>query len=793
MAQSVVPQEDGRLSITDLNLPVFKEKEKEVVPIEWYEELFQKQDLSRLTAKLPPSSTIPHLSIVIHIVGSRGDVQPFIALSKELQKHGHRVRIATHETFRKWVRGHKVEFYPLGGDPAELMAFMVENGGLIPSAASIARGDVGRKRKVIAEILQTTWKSCVEPDDETGEPFAADLIIANPPSFGHIHCAEKLGIPLHMSFTMPWSPTGSFPHPLTNIDHSQSVRKRLNFYSYGVVEYLTWMGLGDLVNDFRRSLGLRSMTNQQGTEAIIDLKVPYTYCWSPSLIPKPIDWHEHIDITGFYFLDQASNYDPPKDLLNFLHSGSPPIYIGFGSITGYDPKKLTSAVLEGVRQAGVRAIISKGWAGLGASDGAVAPPQDPNIYFIGDCPHDWLFQHVAAVCHHGGAGTLSAGLRCGKPTIVVPFFGDQFFWGAMVYRMKAGPMPIPAREMTAEKLAATIHEALAQPTVAKAAEIAFQMSQENGVALGVTSLYAHLPLDKLRSDIDPTHPARYSIPNLKLQISHNVAQVLACAGVITEEDLKLHKTKKWEIPLDHDQMIGVGAVKTIVQGFTGIFTDTAKGVKEALKEETREEKALAVGKGFSKGVGRVVFFPFRATALTLNEISDGMVRVPALWDPSYKPRHTANINNMATGAKESGKALFFGIYDGVSDFIMKPIEGGKKEGAKGAAKGFAVGSVNVLYKPLTGMVRSVALFGKGVTREVTNRREDKKVAGGVLGAESALDETTDWRQVAADLSGYDVQTCEVIVRKFVDVLERSEGGKGKKAQGWQLGIWMEGW
>ena len=168
MADSASVQDDGRFSVADLKWPAFPtEKAKDVVPTDSFETLFKPQDLSRISTIRPATFPIPHLSIVIQIVGSRGDVQPFIALSKQLQKDGHRVRIATHETFRKWVRGHNVEFFPLGGDPAELMAFMVENGGLIPSVSSIARGDVAKKRKAIAEILDTTWKSCVEPDDET--------------------------------------------------------------------------------------------------------------------------------------------------------------------------------------------------------------------------------------------------------------------------------------------------------------------------------------------------------------------------------------------------------------------------------------------------------------------------------------------------------------------------------------------------------------------------------------------------------------------------------------------------
>jgi hypothetical protein len=118
------------------------------------------------------------------------------------------------------------------------MAFMVKNAGIIPSMSSIIEGDVGRKRRSLAEILASTWKACIEDDDETGIPFVAEAIIANPPSFGHIHCAEKLGIPLHIMFTMPWSPTTVFPHPLSNIISSTGAKEKINLYSYDVIEML---------------------------------------------------------------------------------------------------------------------------------------------------------------------------------------------------------------------------------------------------------------------------------------------------------------------------------------------------------------------------------------------------------------------------------------------------------------------------------------------------------------------------------------------------------------------------
>jgi len=181
---------------------------------------------------------VPRLAIVILIVGTRGDVQPFIALAKSLLACGHRVRLATHETFRKFVRENGIEFYPLAGDPADLMSYMVKNAGIVPSIGSIIAGDVGKSRNVIAEILASTWKACIEDDDETGVPFTAEAIIANPPSYGHIHCAEKLQIPLHIMFTMPWSQTSAFPHPFCKVDYELGPTGLINIASYGVIEML---------------------------------------------------------------------------------------------------------------------------------------------------------------------------------------------------------------------------------------------------------------------------------------------------------------------------------------------------------------------------------------------------------------------------------------------------------------------------------------------------------------------------------------------------------------------------
>ena len=194
---------------------------------------------------------VPKLNIVIMVIGSRGDIQPFLKLGKLLkEEHGHRVRIATHPAFKKFVEQDiGLEFFSVGGDPAEIMAFMVKNPGLIPKAETIKAGEIGRRRDSMYEMFQGFWRACINATDDerdTGNrrmmddkhPFVADAIIANPPSFAHVHCAERLGIPLHLMFTFPNSPTQQFPHPVTNIKQSNVDVSYTNFMSYPLVEML---------------------------------------------------------------------------------------------------------------------------------------------------------------------------------------------------------------------------------------------------------------------------------------------------------------------------------------------------------------------------------------------------------------------------------------------------------------------------------------------------------------------------------------------------------------------------
>jgi UDP:flavonoid glycosyltransferase YjiC (YdhE family) len=221
------------------------------------------------------------------------------------------------------------------------------------------------------------------------------------------------------------------------------------------------------------------------------------------LIPKPKDWDRHITISGFFFLSLASNYQPDPDLADFLASGPPPVYIGFGSIVVEDPSAIIKLIFEAIRETGQRALVSKGWGGLGGNE----LDKPDGVFMLGNCPHDWLFRHVSCVVHHGGAGTTAAGIALGRPTVIVPFFGDQPFWGAMVARAGAGPSPIPFKELTSERLANAILEALKPETLERAKELGERIREEKGCEAGAASFHAQMNVDKLRCMMAPSRPA----------------------------------------------------------------------------------------------------------------------------------------------------------------------------------------------------------------------------------------------------------------------------------------------
>jgi UDP:flavonoid glycosyltransferase YjiC (YdhE family) len=208
--------------------------------------------------------------------------------------------------------------------------------------------------------------------------------------------------------------------------------------------------------------------------------VPLLYGYSPTVVPKPSDWDEHAHVTGYWFLDHAPDWQPPAGLVDFLESGSPPVYVGFGSLVSGGAEKASRVVLDALRQSGQRGVLATGWGGLGPSD---LPGE---VYATESVPHDWLFPRMAAVAHHGGAGTTGAGLRAGVPSIILPFSKDQPFWARRVEALGAGPAPIPRKRLTAGRLAQAMHVAVTDESIReRSAALGEAIRGENGVGNAV--------------------------------------------------------------------------------------------------------------------------------------------------------------------------------------------------------------------------------------------------------------------------------------------------------------------
>ena len=196
---------------------------------------------------------------------------------------------------------------------------------------------------------------------------------------------------------------------------------------------------------------------------------------------------------------------------------------------------MTKMIFEAVKKTGQRALVSKGWGGFGAEDMGI--PE--GVFMLGNCPHDWLFKRVSCVVHHGGAGTTAAGIALGRPTVIVPFFGDQPFWGSMVAKAGAGPEPTPYKQLTADKLAASIMEALTPTALQKAGELGARISEETGSNAGAQSFHKHLKTDTLRCDIAASRVAVWRVKRTNVKLSAFAVTTLSGEGLLELDDLKM--------------------------------------------------------------------------------------------------------------------------------------------------------------------------------------------------------------------------------------------------------------
>jgi len=418
------------------------------------------------------------MQITILTVGTRGDVQPYVALGLGLRRAGHAVRLATHGIFREFVAGCGLDFAPVEGNPQEVMSGAEGQEWLESGRNPIAFLRHGMKllRPLLERMLTDSITACE----------GAEAIIFSTFAFGGYHVAEKMGVPCIGSALQPLARTRAFPN--IQVHPRWKLGGAFNYLTHVLGEQAFWMMLKGPINEWRRdTLGLPPIGFGGPMRVVQQKRLPYLYGYSQHVVPKPPDWGEWLHVTGYWFLDGASDWQPPSDLRDFLSDGPTPVYVGFGSMTPRQAEFLTTTAIEALKRAGQRGILLTGWGGIGQSD------LPDSVLKIDAVPHEWLFPRMAALVHHGGAGTTAEGLRAGVPSVVTPFFADQPFWGQRVADLGVGPAPIPQKQLTAGALAEAIRVAVTDADMRhRAAALGQKIRAEDGVARAVEAFHQHV-------------------------------------------------------------------------------------------------------------------------------------------------------------------------------------------------------------------------------------------------------------------------------------------------------------
>lgn len=406
--------------------------------------------------------------ITIVAVGSRGDLQPYCALALGLQERDYHVQIATSTNFRSYVKNLGIDFAPISGNYKELLA--TEEG------LALLEGDSSSQiltPELRYQQMLDAYKTCE----------GSKLILFNILSTWMYSIVEKLAVPGILLSSVPIAPTKVFPFLNFARSNNSFLVGTANSASYRLAEFLLWKNTKQVINQFRTKelelsplpyLGARYRTDKP---TYLN-PLPIIHHYSQTVLPSPSDWSKPTYQTGYLFLNQCDLYQPPDELIQFLNAGKKPIYIGFGSmmVRAEERTRLSQVITKAIELSECRAIVAPGW-------GAINLDTDRDkIFVVDEVPHDWLFPQVVAAVYHGAAGTTSAALRAGIPSVIVYFFGDQPSWGERLYQLGVAPMPIPRKDLTAEVLAQSIQKVTEDEAMRwKSARLGEIIRSENGV------------------------------------------------------------------------------------------------------------------------------------------------------------------------------------------------------------------------------------------------------------------------------------------------------------------------
>ncbi|MCC7358872.1 MAG: glycosyltransferase family 1 protein [Anaerolineales bacterium] len=418
------------------------------------------------------------MNLVISTFGARGDVQPYLALAVGMQAAGHRVTLATSEDFTEWILSYGVNTHPT---PFSLQGAMQQ-----PETQAALRGkNVFKLLRLLRDAMRQIGNA---RDDVWAAIQSADFVIQSPTGTGALEAAAQRGVPVAFASPVPFAPTRAFPSFFLGAPRF-SLGGGYNYFTHVLMDRMLWSGMGAaMTNPLRQQLGLRPWRSFGELLAYSrGLGIPMLYGYSARVLPKPADWDAYQQLTGYWFLPPPPAWSPESvpELARFLDNGPPPVYIGFGSMSLGHPEQQTKLALRALELSGQRGVLLTGWGGLAR---AAAPP---TVLVVDNVPHTWLFPRMAAVVHHGGAGTTGAGLRAGVPNLIAAFAADQSSWAERVVQLGVGPRIPGIRRLTAETLAAAIDTAVNDPAMrARAAALGEQIRAEDGVGTAVRLIEA---------------------------------------------------------------------------------------------------------------------------------------------------------------------------------------------------------------------------------------------------------------------------------------------------------------
>lgn len=406
-------------------------------------------------------------------VGAMGDTQPFVSLAARFKQQGHTVRLAARPDFAGLAASYDIEFAPLGNPYKSLLrseevATAIGSGNMLRMV--VKQASDSKQRKAFFDGLDTDAIRAVE---------GADAIIYKSSWIPFYSIAEKLGVPSAAAMFMPLTRTSSFPSFL--IGGGKDRGATINSLFWRLTEQFIWQVSRNFDNKMRGELlGLPRLPLLGPSVRQLE-RTPLYYAYSPAVIPRPSDWPDRIHVTGFWFSDPPPGWSPPSDLVAFLESGPPPVYVGFGSMPSGSAEDTLKLILRALELSHQRGILLSGWAGIG--EGLKLPEY---AFGVESVPHGWLFPRMSAVVHHGGAGTTGAGLRAGVPSVVTPFVADQPNWAGRIEALGVGPRAVPFKTLTAELFADAIRQATSDAAMRqRASDLGQRIRSEDGVGTTV--------------------------------------------------------------------------------------------------------------------------------------------------------------------------------------------------------------------------------------------------------------------------------------------------------------------